>query len=396
MTFPLLTPDFRNEFELRLSKVRATMRHHRVDGLLLASTVNIYYLTGGICRGYIYIPEDEKLDPLFLVMPPAELKDPIAMPLKRVDAIPEALAAKGLPAPKRLGIELDDLYYTEAAKLISLFPESKCENGSTIMRETRMIKTDAEIAKMREDGIKQATVYSRIRHCYTEDMTDIEFQTEIEHIMRQEGCLGYLRAAGRRMEINMGSVLAGPNADVPTPYDFAMGGAGTDPSLPVGASGMIMHPGMSVMVDMNGGFNGYQTDLTRVWSIGPIDDKAMRAHQCSRDILRDLEANAKPGVEIAELYRRAVQLASDAGLEEYFMGHRHHAKFIGHGVGIELNEMPVVWEHNHTPLQAGMTIALEPKFVIPGTGAVGVENTYVVREKGLECLTVYPEEIEQL
>lgn len=264
------------------------------------------------------------------------------------------------------------------------------------MREARLTKTAYEIRKMREDGMKQCAVYSHIDRCYKEDMTDIELQIEIERVLRKEGCLGYLRVAGSKMEINMGSLLAGPNADMPSPYDFSMGGMGTDPSLPVGASGVIMKPGMTVMVDMNGGFNGYQTDMTRCWYIDHVADKVMAAHECSRAILRDLEQAARPGVEVGELYRRAVKIAEEAQLSPYFMGHRHQVAFIGHGVGIELNEAPVVMGRNKALLEENMTIALEPKFVFPEVGAVGVENTYVVRPDGLENLTPMSEQLGQL
>ena len=175
-----------------------------------------------------------------------------------------------------------------------------------------------------------------------------------------------------------------------------MGGAGTDPSLPVGASGEIMKPGMTVMVDMNGGFNGYQTDMTRCWYIGHVSDLAMRAHQCSIDILRDLEQFSVPGIRIGDMYRRAAKLADEAGLHEYFMGHNHKVPFIGHGVGIELNEMPVVMERNADPLLKHTTLALEPKFVIPEVGAVGIENTYVVTDDGLSNLTELDETLKQL
>ncbi|MDE6297433.1 MAG: aminopeptidase P family protein, partial [Muribaculaceae bacterium] len=127
-----------------------------------------------------------------------------------------------------------------------------------------------------------------------------------------------------------------------------------------------------------------------------VSDLAAKAHECSRTILRELEKIALPGVAISSLYDRAVEIAKEKGLEDYFMGHNSKAKFIGHGIGIELNEQPVVMGRNHQPLQKNMTIALEPKFVIPHVGAVGVENTYCVTDNGLENLTVFPEELQEL
>ena len=112
--------------------------------------------------------------------------------------------------------------------------------------------------------------------------------------------------------------------------------------------------------------------------------------------LRDLEKFSVPGIRIGDMYKRAAKLADDAGLREYFMGHNHKVPFIGHGVGIELNEMPVVMERNADPLLKHTTLALEPKFVIPEVGAVGIENTYVVTDEGLSNLTELDETLNQL
>ena len=179
-------------------------------------------------------------------------------------------------------------------------------------------------------------------------------------------------------------------------HDFAMGGAGMHPSLPVGANGTEIRPGNSVMVDMNGNFNGYMTDMTRVFSLGDIAPLARKAHECSIRITREIAAAAVPGTPARDMYEMAVSIAKADGLEEYFMGHRQHAGFIGHGVGIEINEGPVIAPRSRDILHLDNVIALEPKFVIPKTGAVGIENTYVVTDSGLRCLTSAPEEIISL
>lgn len=394
MTFPLLNTDNASEFELRVGKVKESMRRHKADALLVASTVNLFYLTGGVCRGYFYIPLEG--EPIFFMIPPAKATRQYEINIRKPEQIKEELINLGYLMPRKLGLEFDDLYFNDVERLRKVFAESEILNSSIILRETRQIKTPFEITKMREDGMKHCSVYSRIATCYREGMTDLEFQIEIERILRREGCLGYLRAAGSSMELNMGSVIAGDNALQPSPYDFTMGGSGVDPSLPVGASGVIIKPGMTVMVDMNGDFNGYQTDMTRCWRIGEVPENALKAHECSRMILRELEKTALPGVEIGQLYRTAIKIAEDNGYQEYFMGYRHKVKFIGHGVGIELNEMPVIMERNKSLLEENMTLAIEPKFVIPGVGAVGVENTYVVTDKGLFNLTPYDENLNIL
>ena len=264
------------------------------------------------------------------------------------------------------------------------------------MRMARAIKTGREIELIRQSGIKQEFVYREIPSLYREGMSDIEFQIEIERLSRLQGCLGQFRISGNSMELFMGNIIAGDNADAPSPYDFAMGGAGMDPSLPVGADGTILKPGMTVMVDVNGNFTGYMTDMTRVFSLGNISPLAVKAHECSRRIHHELTAMGSARTEARALYDRALEIAREEDLERYFMGHRQHAKFVGHGLGIEINELPVIAPRSHDVITPGQVIALEPKFVIPGTGAVGVENTYYVTESGWECLTNAPEEIISL
>ncbi|MDE6717215.1 MAG: Xaa-Pro peptidase family protein [Muribaculaceae bacterium] len=386
----------RGELDLRIAKIREAMAEGDCDAVLIASTTNLFYISGTVFRGYVLILSDS--DPVWFMVPPSVAPDgfPHCHTIHKPEMIPAWLHEAGYAVPRSIGLEFDDLLYSELMRLKSLFPESEIKNASGVLRKARMTKTEYEIRKIREDGMHQARAYSKVPKCYKEGMTDLELQIEVERVLRLEGCLGYLRAAGSRMELNLGSVISGDNADMPSPYDFSMGGAGVDPSLPVGADGKTIKPGCSVMLDMNGGFNGYQSDMTRTWYLESVSELARKAHECSRRILRDLEKRALPGVPVSELYIKAVEIAQADGLGDYFMGHRNKVKFIGHGIGIELNEQPVVMERNRQPLLKNMTIALEPKFVIPHVGAVGVENTYCVTDNGLDNLTEFPEELQEL
>lgn len=388
------TVTFSSEFELRISKVRREMALVGAEALLVADNSNIYYLCGTVFRGYIYVPAQGRC--LMFVIRPVDIEGPDVISIRKPEQIADELAALGMQMPSSVGLELDDLSFSDIERLKSALRPVAVPNASAVLKRARMVKTDAEVAMIREDGLKQAAAYRKIPHVYKEEMTDVEFQIEIERELRLEGCLGYYRTSGRLMEINMGSVLNGDNADNPTPYDFAVGGGGADLSLPVGADGRTMRNGTSVMVDMCGNFNGYQSDMTRVWSIGKLNDTAMKAHAVSQEILRTLEKMSVPGVPVADLYHRAMEIVEAHGLKSHFMGHMQKAPFIGHGVGIQLNELPVITPRSKDVLAENMVIAIEPKFVVPGVGAVGVENTYRVTTEGLECLTPFPEEIADL
>lgn len=393
-SYPLYPADLNGEIESRIAKIRNSFHRLGIDALLLADNSNLYYASARFFRGYVYIPADR--EPLYFVIRPQNLSGDNVIYIRKPEQIADMLSERGYSTPERLGLEYDSLTYTDIERLKKAFPESGCRDGSDAPRTARMTKTAYELGMMEADGIRQTECYRRVPHLWHEDMTDLELQAEIERVLRLQGALGYTRTSGNLMEINMGSVLHGDNADAPTPYDFAMGGAGTDPTLPVGADGSIIHPGETVMIDMSGAFNGYQTDLTRVWKVGDIPELALKAHDCSRRILHTLEKEALPGVKVSDLYRRAMEIVQEEGLEEYFMGHIQKAAFIGHGVGIQLNEQPVITPRSRQLLEENMTIAIEPKFVIPHVGAVGIENTYVVTPEGLRNLTPFPEEIADI
>lgn len=385
----LLPPE---EFALRIGRVKEALCASNLDGMLVSDNANIYYLTGRVFCGYIYVPSGSG-SPQFAVRRPCHLVGDGVARIRKVEDLPEMLP-QGI---RRIGLEMGILPYAAVGRIMKAFGDVSCIDATALLASIRSVKTDYEIGKLRESGVKHAVVYGRIPGIYRPGMNDVEFQIEIERAARLEGCLGQFRISGQDMELFMGNILVGDNADNPSPYDFAMGGGGIDPSLPVGANGSMIRRGESVMVDLNGNFNGYMTDMTRCFSLGLLPERAMQAHEASIAICDELARMGHPGAEAKSLYERALEMAVDAGFKDEFMGHRQHAGFVGHGVGIEINELPVLAPRSRSVLQAGNVIAIEPKFVIPGVGAVGIENTYVVRESGtMECLTNAPRQIIRL
>lgn len=388
MQLQLLSHD---ELQRRLLKVRSQMDKSGIAAVLICDNANLYYLTGRVFAGYVWIPL--KGEPVYFVKRPVEMEGDNVVSIRKPEQIP---ASTGIIPPEVLGLELDTVPYSMVTRLESLFLEARLADASAVMRQARAVKTDEEVRLIGESAMHQDHVYSLVPSYFREGMRDFELQVEIERASRLDGCLGLFRVSGPSMELFMGNVLAGDNADEPSPYDFAMGGAGMDPSLPVGCNGSIIKSGTTVMVDVNGNYTGYMSDMTRTYYLGEIAQLARKAHQLSIDICHRLEREATPGTEASSLYQIAEDMVAEAGLHEYFMGHRQKAGFIGHGVGIEINELPVIAPRSRDLLQVGNVIALEPKFVIPGTGAVGIENTYVVTPDGLRRLTDAPEQLTSL
>ncbi len=382
------------DLALRWKRVQAELPRLEAEGMLIVSTVNILYLSGRIFLGYVYVPAVG--EPWFFVKRPCGLSGGHVLSIRKVEQIPELLAAQGVTLPKRLALEQDELAYSDCMRIAAAFSSAVCVNGSLTLRRLRAVRTPGEIEIMREAGRRHAAAYAEFPGLYKPGMTDRDFSIEAEHTLRKAGSLGMFRVFGQSMEIFVGLVLAGDNAGEPSPYDFALGGAGEDRSIPVGENGTVIASGMSVMADLSWNTAGYLTDMSRIYSCGRLSGEAYRLHDAAVAIEQEVAKRMRPGVRCEELYDLALQMAADAGGADCFMGLAQKAKFVGHGTGLVINELPVLGARSKDVLEAGMCIAVEPKFVLPGVGAVGTEDTFLITESGTECLTELPREIIDL
>ena len=346
-----------SELKLRRDKIRALMAGQKIDAALFTCNVNLIYTYGRVISGYLYLPLEGPAH--IFIKRPNNVSGEFVHPIRKPEQLPDLLKEYGLAIPARLMLEGDELPFNEYTRLAACFPDTEIlPCGTSLIRRARSVKT--------------------------------------EMLMRREGCLGIFRVFGRSMEIFMGSVLTGDNAAAPSPYDFALGGEGLDPSLPGGANGTLLKPGQSVMVDLGGNFFGYMCDMSRVYSVGRLPQQAYDAHQVCLEVQETVAAMAKPGVTGEDLYNAAIGVVTRAGWADHFMGIGQQAKFIGHGIGLEINEAPVLAPRMKQELEPGMVFALEPKIVLPEVGPVGIENSWAVTAEGLEKLTQAPEEIIEL
>lgn len=383
------------ELKQRRDKIRVLMAQQGIDAALITCNVNLIYTYGRVVSGYLYLPL--KAPARLFIKRPNDIEGEYVHPIRKPEQLLDLIKECDLPMPTKLMLEGDELPFREYTRLAACFPETEVVScGTTLIRQARSVKTELEIGLFRRSGVAHTKAYEQISSVYQPGMTDRQFSIEIERLMRLEGCLGFFRVFGQSMEIFMGSLLSGDNAAAPSPYDFALGGEGLDPSIPGGANGTLLRAGQSVMVDFGGNFNGYMGDMSRVFSIGKLSEKAYAAHQTCLEIQEAIVAKAKPGAVCEDLYNTAIEMVTKAGFADYFMGVEQKAKFIGHGIGLEINEMPVLAPRMKQELEPGMVFALEPKIVLPGIGPVGIENSWAVRADGLEKLTLCSEEIVEL
>ncbi|MDO5523735.1 MAG: Xaa-Pro peptidase family protein, partial [Bacteroidia bacterium] len=375
----------KKEISQRLANLQSIIAEAKADACLISTSVNQFYLLGFIFDGYIFIrPEG---DPILFVKRPHGIQGNNVVYIRKPEQIPDFLRNLNIPLPKKLMLENDVLPFSTVTRLQAALEMPGLLNISGEMRRIRSVKSDYELNQMRECAQIHARVYAKIPEIYRKGMTDIEFQVELEREMRLAGSEGTFRAFGENMDIFMGSILAGNNAQTASPFDFALGGQGISPLLPIGANGTQLAPGTTLMIDMAGNYRPWMSDISRTFAIGTVPETAYKAHQVSIDICNTIAATTKAGTPCADLYFLAEEMARKNNLEDYFMGTQQQAKFVGHGVGLEINEPPVLAPRSGEILRAGMAIAVEPKFVLPDIGAVGIENTYVVHRDRLEKIT---------
>ena len=387
----MIQKELTGDLKLKWDRIQQAMRKINADGCLLTVDVNLYYTTGRIYSGYFYLPAEGA--PWFFVKRPNGLAGDHVEYIRKPEQMAELFAFYGLEMPEKLLLEADELTYNDYIRLQKIFNPKETGNATAMMRELRRIKTPYEIEMFRISAERHAKTYAEIPECFRPGMTDLEFQYEIEKRMRKNGSIGLFRAFGANMDIFMGSILAGENAEVSSPFDFALGGSGIDASCPLGANGTPLKEGTAIMVDMAGNYTAYMTDMTRVFSVGRLTEEAYRAHQVALTIQQEVENATRPGTACSDLYNIAANIAKKEGLSANFMGTEQQAKFVGHGIGIQINELPVLTPRSKEELLPNMVFALEPKFVIPGVGAVGIENSFLVTETGVEKLTRFNEEI---
>ena len=388
------------EIEHRLASIRARMQKEEIEALLVIQKMNLYYLSGTTQDGLLFIPLEGK--PLLMikrVLERAKVESPIneTVALKSIREIPALIQSHIGRIPNSLGLELDVLPAKDYFKYQELFPGTKFLDGSPILREVRKRKSPFEIDLMRKAGEIGKKVYLEARKILRGGMTEIEFGGLLEAIAKKYGHEGLLRVRSLNYQAYTWHVLSGLTGGIVSQSDSPMGGLGLSPAFPVGASLKVMKAHEPILVDFGTCYHGYQADETRMFTIGKMKQKFIDAYQACKEIHNAVLEETRPGADCEAIFARTLKLAEKLGYKESYLGPPGlQTRFIGHGIGLELNELPFIAQGQSYPLEEGMTFAVEPKIVFPGEGSAGIENTVVVTEKGCEILTPVSENIFQV
>ena len=370
-------------------------RHPDWRTAAVTTRVNQLYLTGTMQDGLLVVPRDG--DARYFVrrsFTRAQEESPFAR-MEPMDSYRD-IARRMDPDWGVTYLETEIVPYDTVLRLGKYFRMQEIRSLDRTLFDVRAVKSPYELAWMERSGARHhALLREEVPKLLQEGMSEADFVAELYACMVKNGYQGLCRFFRFQTEMVVGQVGFGESSLCPTCFDGPGGAYGMCAAAPlVGSRERKLKIGDLVFVDIAFGMNGYHTDKTQVYSFGKKPSpEAVAAHRLCREVQARAAEMLKPGAIPSHIYRTVCGALTD-DQRRHFMGYGDRSvKFLGHGVGLHVDEFPVIAEGFDAPLEENMTLALEPKKGVPGEGMAGVEDTFVVTPAGGRCITGEPMDI---
>lgn len=356
---------------------------------VIFSKINLYYFTGTMQDGILIIPKNEEAT--FWVRRSYEraLDESLFSSIEPMNSFRDA--AKSVSRlPDTVYLETEVVPLALYQRFQKYFPFKNVKSADAQICAVRAVKSEYELSLLRKAGrIHQHVLEDLVPDMLREGMSEAALSTELFSVLVEEGHHGACRFGMFDTEMILGNVCFGESSIYPTYFNGPGGKLGLSPAAPVlGSRDRKLRKGDLVFVDVGCGVDGYHTDKTTTYMFGSsLPQYAIDIHNKCVAIQNEAAAMLKPGAIPSEIYRTIMDKLDENFLRNFMGFGNHKVKFLGHGVGLLIDETPVIAEGFDEPLQEGMVFALEPKKGIENIGMVGIENTFIVTADGGECIT---------
>lgn len=373
-----------NRFRARFDKTRPDWELAVIFG-----RVNLFYFTGTMQEGMLVIPRHDPAT--FWVRRSYEraLNESLFPQIKPLDSFRDAVSS--VPKlPPRVYLDAESVSVALYDRFRKHFPFDEVRSLDTDLRWVRAIKSPFELAFMEQSGqIHQRALEERVPALLREGISEAELAAELLAAMVAEGHHGVARFGAADNELALGIVCFGESSLYPVFLDGPGGNLGMSPAVPlVGSRTRKLKKGDLVFIDTGCGVEGYHTDKTLTYMFGqPPDERTQAAQRRCVEIQDQVSAMLTPGAIPSLIYETVLKGLAPDFLENFMGFGNRRVKFLGHGIGLLVDELPVLARGFDEPLEEGMVLAIEPKKGIPGVGMVGVENTFLVSPLGGRSLT---------
>jgi Xaa-Pro aminopeptidase len=377
------------ENRMRYFRTRMDISNPEWEIAVIFSKINLYYFTGTMQDGMLIIPKNGEAT--FWVRRSYEraLDESLFSNIEPMNSFRDA--AKGISGlPETVYTETEVVPLALYQRFQKHFPFKNVKSVDAQICAVRAVKSEYELSLTREAGkIHQHVLEDILPEMLREGMSEVDLSIEIFSVMVEEGHDGLCRFGMFDTEMFLGKICFGESSIYPSYFDGPGGSYGMSPAVPlIGSRNRKLLKGDLVFIDIGSAVDGYNTDKTTTYMFGSsLPNYAIDIHNKCVDIQNEVAEMLKPGAVPSEIYNSIMNNLDEDFLQN-FMGYgKRKAKFLGHGVGLLIDETPVIAEGFDEPLQEGMVFALEPKKGIEKIGMVGIENTFIVTAKGGECIT---------
>ncbi len=380
-----------NELKNRLKRFKMEMSVFNPDWeiAVIFSKINLYYFTGTMQDGMLMIPRDDEAT--FWVRRSYEraLDESSFGKIEHMNSFRDAAKSKN-SIPDTVYLETETVPLAFYQRFQKHFPFKNFEPADDSIAAVRAIKSEYELQLMRKSGeIHQHVLEDIVPELLIEGISEADLGAELYKVMVKEGHHGITRFGMFDTEMLLGHIGFGDSSIYPTYFDGASGTRGLSPAVPLlGSRERKLRIGDLVYIDIGCGVEGYNTDKTVTYMFGQsLPEYAIDFHNKCVEIQNEITSMLKPGSIPSEIYRTIMNNLDDE-FKKHFMGFGNRkVKFLGHGIGLLIDELPVIAEKFDMALQEGMVLAIEPKRGIKNIGMVGIENTFIVTPSGGECIT---------
>lgn len=387
-----------DERMLRIAALQTFLQQNHIDLAVMQFGTDLFYYCGSVHPLYLLVPRQGQ--PMVLARKALERIAQEVAPLSchsfsgTKDLLTLFTRAR-LVGAKRIGFTLDTASYASVQRMQRMFPGAELVDISWDIRMLRTVKSASEIAIQMHAGEILSHVPEWANEYFNPGMSELELSAALEYAFRRNGHDALIRCRREGVEMSgCGVCASGENTLAGSKFDGITGGSGLSSAVPYGATHTAIAQHVPILLDFAFVLEGYHVDQTRIACWGEVTDQVTEAYQAMLQVEQAVFDSIHPGMLWEELYMVAVSRVADLGYSEFFMGiGKEQVRFVGHGVGLELDEPPFLAQQMPYPLQEGMVMAIEPKVALPGIGVVGIEDTVIVREQGIEIVTTCANDI---
>ncbi len=380
-----------SELDSRMARFRTEMDKAQPDWnvVVVVSKINLYYFTGTMQEGMMFIPRNDKAVLWVRRSYERAVEESVFPDIKQMDSFRDAANAMG-KVSGTVHMETETIPLAYYQRFQKYFPFENVRPVDRQISNVRAIKSAYELDLMEKSGqIHRHVLEGCVPEMLTEGMSEAEFAAQLYALMIKEGHHGVSRFGMFDTEMALGQIGFGESSIYPSYFNGPGGNYGMSAAVPLlGSRERRLKKGDLVFVDIGCGVDGYHTDKTMTYMFGrPLAPDIIKQHQKCVDIQHKIAEMLKPGNVPADIYKTVMESLDSEFLENFMGFGSRRVKFLGHGIGLVIDELPVIAEGFTEPLQEGIVFALEPKKGISGIGMVGIENTFIVTPLGGRCIT---------